>query len=605
MPRWEIVMWPCVCAFMVLWCHNIAAGVSQNQLLFHWPHHGLHRGWLPAWVVELVLAAARAQSGVLRAVLRSLSGLGLYGPEFEHLNSLGLSERPVEGARVGYYFDKSNPQWFSFRDALWYLAPVLLAISLASRYVQRARPSAHRPLMLAVGGVFLVKAHGARALYFLGAAGLNFAVARALPRGVSCVAAAWALNVALLVAVRVNFGFDARWIPGALRAPLDALGGGVRWDVCFNISMLRFISFFVDYGNARRFKEEGARLGALAGAGSPPGDKDAALRDPRAPTSLPLEQYTLGAYAEYLLYPALYIAGPIVSFDNFTRSRLTPPGMLPRRFLVVYAARAALALLCVEVLLHFNYLDYLTKGARAMRIAGLPLHHLGCIGFAYLVFMWLKFLSFWRFFRFFALLDGIPAPENMRRCICNNMSVQSFWREWHTSFYQWLVRYLYVPIGGSRNRLLAVPLVFGFVAFWHEIDVRLVTHLVVWAALMGGFMVPEIVLQRTGFLADRWGPGGYATMRARRWAQALYGSVIITILVAANTAGFCWGGEGLRVLFANALTPQGVRLTLGALVFFFSGAQTMLEVRAHEKRVGHRVWPWDPVDKHGAFQVLR
>ena len=31
----------------------------------------------------------------------------------------------------------------------------------------------------------------------------------------------------------------------------------------------------------------------------------------------------------------------------------------------------------------------------------------------------------------------------------------------------------------------------------------------------------------------------------------------------------------------------------------------MLEVRGHEKRVKHRVWPWDPVNKAGAFQLLR
>lgn len=90
---------------------------------------------------------------------------------------------------------------------------------------------------------------------------------------------------------------------------------------------------------------------------------------------------------------------------------------------------------------------------------------------------------------------------------------QGFWREWHTSYYQWLVRYIYVPLGGSRRRLLAVPIVFGFVAFWHELDFRLISHLLVWAGIMALFILPEVFLQRSGFLSDPPGAMTYADMR--------------------------------------------------------------------------------------------
>lgn len=46
------------------------------------------------------------------------------------------------------------------------------------------------------------------------------------------------------------------------------------------------------------------------------------------------------------------------------------------------------------------------------------------------------------------------------------MLVQGFWKGWHVSFNQWLVRYIYVPLGGSSLRLLNIWLIFTFVALW-------------------------------------------------------------------------------------------------------------------------------------------
>ena len=53
----------------------------------------------------------------------------------------------------------------------------------------------------------------------------------------------------------------------------------------------------------------------------------------------------------------------------------------------------------------------------------------------------------------FALLqaDGVLVHENMKRCMSNNCTLTGFWRNWHCSFNRWLVRYVYVPLGGSRG----------------------------------------------------------------------------------------------------------------------------------------------------------
>ena len=41
---------------------------------------------------------------------------------------------------------------------------------------------------------------------------------------------------------------------------------------------------------------------------------------------------------------------------------------------------------------------------------------------------------------------------------------QGFWRGWHSSYNAWLVRYMYVPLGGTAWRLLAIWPIFFFVS---------------------------------------------------------------------------------------------------------------------------------------------
>jgi MBOAT, membrane-bound O-acyltransferase family len=47
-----------------------------------------------------------------------------------------------------------------------------------------------------------------------------------------------------------------------------------------------------------------------------------------------------------------------------------------------------------------------------------------------------------------------------------SVCLQGFWRNWHASYNRWLVRYMYVPLGGAATRALSVWLIFTFVALW-------------------------------------------------------------------------------------------------------------------------------------------
>ncbi|KAJ1561745.1 glycerol transporter, partial [Nowakowskiella sp. JEL0078] len=71
-------------------------------------------------------------------------------------------------------------------------------------------------------------------------------------------------------------------------------------------------------------------------------------------------------------------------------------------------------------------------------------------------------------------MEGIESPENMVRCMSNNYSAVGFWRTWHRSYNRWLIRYVYVPLGGNKYYVYNIWLVFTFVAVWHDISLTLV-----------------------------------------------------------------------------------------------------------------------------------
>jgi D-alanyl-lipoteichoic acid acyltransferase DltB (MBOAT superfamily) len=74
----------------------------------------------------------------------------------------------------------------------------------------------------------------------------------------------------------------------------------------------------------------------------------------------------------------------------------------------------------------------------------------------------------------------------------NNYSPMEFWRNWHRSFNRWLIRYVYVPLGGKRNYAVNIWPIFTFVAVWHDIQLRLLY----WGWLIALFILPEIACTR-------------------------------------------------------------------------------------------------------------
>ncbi|KAF3907665.1 hypothetical protein AA313_de0206394 [Arthrobotrys entomopaga] len=342
--------------------------------------------------------------------------------------------------------------------------------------------------------------------------------------------------------------------------------------------MLRVISFNMDYYWAlttgpdleRRKKPPPSHLS----------DKD------RVSTSQPMSYYNFALYHAYCLYSPLYLAGPIITFNDFVAQNLHAARQaLPSTSLkpvLLYGIRFLLSLLCMEFILHYCYVQAISKASHAPYNAWIndTPFQLMMIGYFNLQIIWLKLLIPWRFFRLWSLVDSIDPPENMLRCMSDNYSAVGFWRGWHRSYNRWNIRYIYIPLGGSKKRpILNMLIVFTFVALWHDLSLTLLT----WGWLIVLFIMPEMIA-RTILPYSKYGGNWWY-----RPLAAVGSTLTILTMCGANLVGFALGVNGVKQLIYDGIINAGwagivfVGATLGTL---FVGVNFMFELREEEARRG-------------------
>ncbi|KAH9991748.1 MBOAT-domain-containing protein [Russula vinacea] len=477
--------------------------------------------------------------------------------------------RLANGWFPGTQIDNSDAQYRSFRFNLPALG-ALMAAFFALKYaymrpflrISAPADNLHRlPFYILFSFVMLSILHGASILKVLCILSLNYVIARATGGTRLAIPATWLFNSGVLLANEWYEGYTF----GTLHPGLAFLDGwrGVypRWHVSFNITMLRLISFNVDYHWACN------RIG-IADPGRELSDKK------RAAVFHSRETYTFRSYLAYVLYAPLYIAGPIITFNDFMWQLARPVDIAPRTT-ARYALRFLISLLTMETLIHIMHVVAI-KDARAW--SGMTPAQLSMLGFWNLILSGSRYLLLpWRFFRLWALVDGLDPPENMVRCMANNYSPLGFWRSWHRSYNLWIVRYLYVPLGGTHRLVATSVLIFTFVALWHDLSPRLLA----WGWLAALFILPEVMARRAlppSTFGERWW---------YRHACAVGGVFNILLMMGANLVGFVVGMDGTQY-FAHQLVNSwsGIRFLFAACACLFVGVQLMFEYREEELRRG-------------------
>lgn len=496
----------------------------------------------------------------------------------------GQAPKLQQGWIFGRLVDVSDSQWRSFRTTLPALTIFFLLFGIGSRSF---RTPSHRVYYILVWACLMVAyLHGGRAIHVIFLVSINWIWAQiVVNRPLASwkkVGSVWVLNCMILLCVRMTEGFQFldRYLP------FLAIKGSFRWEICYNLTMLRMVSYSLDYIWA-------------TGDGKYQWDRNSHSR------KRPLPSRDLYGYlycVAHALYPPLYISGPIITYNDFVRQivagsddgasqhvdqsnparkgtsahHVVQPGI---KVVAVYACRFILDVLVIEIMTHYLYFNSIAthRLGPKLQLKGLEYSALdvATTGWWVLAFTWLKFTVIWRFFRLAALIEGIEPPENMKKCFAMNYDVQGFWKNWHASFNQWLVQYMYIPLGGSKSQMLMIWPIFFFVAIWHDIEWKLIG----WASLMCLAFLPEIIIKRE-FNTCRWD-----WLRQKPQMLEILQGILATINIAAlmcgNMVGFVVGLDGLVPLLSQMMASPF--LVIVSLTSFYCAARLMFAFEAYKK----------------------
>ncbi|KAJ7490254.1 MBOAT, membrane-bound O-acyltransferase family-domain-containing protein [Mycena galericulata] len=491
-----------------------------------------------------------------------------------HPNYPRFRARLSQGWMFGRLVDNSDAQYRGFRNNFIPLALGAGAFLLAKFVRTRFHAASADKMYLlrfnfGASIIMLAVLHGTSVLKIFPIITANYLIAKSFGASKLGPLCSWVFNVAIVFMNDWYSGYTFGNIVPPL-AFLDSFQGIYpRWHVTYNITMLRLVSFSMDYYWACNTP------GPLEAHSSSLTIKNVAELNEkqRLTVAHPDSMYSYLNYISYVLYPPLYLAGPILTFNDYIWQHRKPLN-IPRSIVWGYLARFLVTLLTMEFILHFMYVVAM-KDTEAW-IGDTPAQ-IGMIGFWNLIIVWLKLMIFWRFFRLWALAAGIDAPENMVRCMANNYSTFGFWRSWHRSYNLWITRYIYIPVGGDRNAILNTLLVFTFVALWHDLTFRLLA----WGWLVSLFILPEAAA-RYVLPASKYGQEPWY-----RHVCAVGAVLNMLMMATANLVGFAIGVDGMK-FFAQQLfgTVEGLRFLIGASVCMFAAVHLMFEYREEEKRNG-------------------
>uniref|UniRef100_A0A3Q3WC76 Uncharacterized protein n=1 Tax=Mola mola TaxID=94237 RepID=A0A3Q3WC76_MOLML len=158
----------------------------------------------------------------------------------------------------------------------------------------------------------------------------------------------------------------------------------------------------------------------------------------------------------YTFYHPFFYNGPII-MDKYSL-----------RYLVLRSGRIILWWCLAEFMIHVMYMHSIQSTETYLEI--LPPWALGGLALALVQFFYVKYLVLFGLPSMLASLDNVNTPK-LPRCVSIIHSFSGMWRHFDEGLYRWLIRYIYVPLGGSRHghlyKMLSTGLAFGFVCFWH------------------------------------------------------------------------------------------------------------------------------------------
>lgn len=509
-----------------------------------------------------------------------------------------ISTGARNGVEMGWinnrYVDIKDSQYHFFRQQLPFLTLVLILYLSCTKLIQYTSSNNIMIRMiwqLLFNTVFMFYLNGYFIIFMYTISLINYSFTRLCAYkqySILCPICTWVFNIIILLLNEqyrgYRFMFDS--------APELYFGvTGTSWYVLYNLTVLRMISYNMDYYWATQHKKYYDVSGNEVTYDVHKLKCDICIQPKhqclymREKQHLQSSEYNILAYYSYLYYVPLYFAGPILSYNSYYSQCKISQNNCSNKQILIYTMRLLSNILLLELMLHYMYVFVLSASTDSIHRDS----YTNAMTFYWLLkTIWMKFMIIWKYFYLISLIDGIETYENMRKCMSNHYSVINFWKYWHCSFNQFLLRYIYIPFGGavySNNksqshiyvilrRTFNVFVVFTFVAFWHDRELKLL----IWGWGLVALFLPEFIIR--ALFNSNLSIIQYIKSNTTlyRCMKSIGGSLMIFCMMIANLIGYSIGPNGVYKTLVDFFTNGGIVLSCIAFTTFYCATQIMIAI---------------------------
>uniref|UniRef100_A0A8C4R3B1 Hedgehog acyltransferase n=1 Tax=Eptatretus burgeri TaxID=7764 RepID=A0A8C4R3B1_EPTBU len=285
---------------------------------------------------------------------------------------------------------------------------------------------------------------------------------------------------------------------------------------------------------------------------------------------------TLFWFLLFIFYLPPLPNGPIVCFSDFV-AQVKMPNQRRDQDGLAWAVRRMSRLVCwwllAETMLHVLHSSAFLHHTQLLQ--SLSPAVLGGIALAQVSFFYVKYLVLFGLPSLVMCLDGLKPPP-LPRCVTLTYSFTAIWRTFDTGLHQWLVRYIYLPLGGSQTGtlrlLLASAATFAFVAAWHGGQ----KDLLLWAGVnwLGVLMEYGVRSLCSKPCVKSWLSAALHPLSLRR-ATGLLTAVATIITIWSNLIFFA--GTHVGEIYFKMFLAGGPWVLGGMLAFLYCCAQLGME----------------------------
>nr|XP_033795727.1 protein-cysteine N-palmitoyltransferase HHAT isoform X1 [Geotrypetes seraphini] len=258
----------------------------------------------------------------------------------------------------------------------------------------------------------------------------------------------------------------------------------------------------------------------------------------------------------YIFYYPMFHNGPIMNFDEFRKQMRKQKARTLKTDVFTLASGIVHIVFwwCLaELMIHLMYMHAIYSSYPIL--SEVSDWTLGGLALAQVLFFYVKYLVLFGIPALVVRMDGLEPPE-LPRCVIVMYSFTGMWRRFDVGLHRFLIRYIYVPIGGSQcgwhGMLFSTAVTFAFVSYWHGGH----GYLWYWAALNWIGIIVEYGMKRLlsiSVIQDKIDQ--FVPPKICHRIHAAIAAVSTSMLILTNLIFL--GGEHIGEAYWNRIFVQG------------------------------------------------